>query len=73
MCYYVCEYSPVLFSLFCGVTFILSIDINECELERDNCHIYATCSDIVGSFECTCNNGFEGDGVNCTGMYELKI
>ena len=45
---------------------LLSIDINECELETDNCHINADCTDTIGSFECTCNSGFEGDGVNCT-------
>ena len=53
---------------------LLSIDINECELERVNCHMNADCTDIIGSFECTCNRGFEGDGVNCTSMYmSLKM
>ena len=52
---------------------LLSIDINECELETDNCHVYANCTDAMGSFDCTCNSGYEGDGVNCTSMYELKM
>ena len=53
---------------------LLSIDINECELGGDDCHMYATCTDTFGSFECTCNSGFEGDGINCTSMYmSLKI
>ena len=52
---------------------LLSIDINECELETDNCHVYANCTDAMGSFDCTCNSGFVGDGVNCTSMYELKM
>ena len=47
---------------------ILSIDINECELERHNCHMYADCTDTIGSFECTCNSGFEGDGMHCGSM-----
>ena len=42
------------------------IDINECEMEIDNCHENATCNNTFGSFECTCNAGFDGDGVNCT-------
>ena len=42
------------------------IDINECEIEIDNCHEKATCNNTFGSFECTCIAGFEGDGVNCT-------
>lgn len=36
----------------------------------NNCHINATCNDTVGSFECYCNDGFSGDGVNCTGMHD---
>ena len=39
--------------------------MNECEFHMDNCHENATCNDTIGSFICTCNTGFEGDGVNC--------
>ena len=42
------------------------IDIDKCASELDNCHENATCNNTFGSFECTCNAGFEGDGVNCT-------
>ena len=55
------------------VPLLLSIDINECELETDNCHMNADCTDTIGSFECTCNSGFVGDGVNCTSMYMSLI
>ena len=47
-------------------------DIDECDLEVDNCHINATCTNTIGSFKCTCNTGFEGDGVNCTSKYGLE-
>jgi len=42
------------------------IDVDECELTMDNCHVNSTCADVIGSYICTCNNGFDGDGVNCT-------
>ena len=45
----------------------LHTDIDECERDTDNCHVNATCADVIGSFVCTCNSGFEGNGVNCIG------
>ena len=46
---------------------ICSPDINECIETIDNCHMNATCSNTDGSFTCSCNQGFSGDGVNCDG------
>ena len=44
------------------------IDLDECTDGTHNCHnIFATCQNRVGSFECSCNDGFSGDGVNCEG------
>ena len=42
-------------------------DIDECDMDTDNCHSYATCNNTIGSFTCTCDEGFMGDGVNCAG------
>ena len=33
----------------------------------DSCHENAMCINIVASFMCTCNVGFTGDGITCTG------
>ena len=44
------------------------VDIDECNLDTHNCDVNANCTDTDGSFNCTCNQGYEGDGVNCTGM-----
>ena len=50
-----------------------SADINECELETYPCSPNANCTDTDGSFSCTCREGFEGDGFNCTGMYNKVL
>ena len=42
-------------------------DIPECEREIDDCDPNATCTNTFGSYVCTCNTGFTGDGVICTG------
>ena len=44
-------------------------DIDECQF--DVCDKNANCSDVDGSFECTCNTGFSGDGITCFGMLPL--
>ena len=44
------------------------LDIDECLEFTDMCHVNATCSDTVGSYECFCLKGFEGNGTFCEGM-----
>ena len=46
-------------------------DIDECALNTDNCNANAACADTEGSFTCTCNQGYEGNGVTCTSMISL--
>ena len=48
------------------------VDFDECINEVDTCHEQANCTNTFGSFECTCNAGFEGDGVNCTSKCEAS-
>ena len=54
-------------TLFIIPLIIQSPDVNECELEIHTCRSNANCTDTDGSFNCTCGEGFEGDGFNCTG------
>ena len=41
-------------------------DINECNGTND-CDENAQCNNTIGSYSCTCNVGYVGDGLNCTG------
>ena len=42
-------------------------DIDECTTDNGGCSSKASCSNTVGSFTCTCENGYSGDGFTCTG------
>ncbi|XP_041012967.1 wall-associated receptor kinase 2-like [Juglans microcarpa x Juglans regia] len=43
-------------------------DINECQVRKRACKAPAKCTNIEGSFTCTCPDGYEGDGnINGTG------
>ena len=44
------------------------IDEDECSL-NGTCLENATCTNIPGSFVCTCNNGFTGNQTYCEGIF----
>ena len=47
---------------------LLSLDMNECLLETDECDTNANCTNTEGSYYCTCNQGYDGDGFFCSGI-----
>ena len=51
-------------------------DINECLIGTDNCLSptdNAVCTNTPGSFECSCLEGYEGDGIiSCTDIDECS-
>ena len=49
------------------LTFLYSSDIDECSIDNDCDSVNAKCEDTVGSYRCTCNVGFEGNGIVCEG------
>ena len=48
-------------------------DIDECTAGTDNCDANATCANTTGSFTCTCNAGYSGDGVTCSNNDECTL
>ena len=46
-------------------------DIDECS-QGSPCDSNATCVNNAGSFTCTCNSGYSGNGTTCTGKNECR-
>jgi hypothetical protein len=47
------------------------VDVNECQ--SSPCGNNATCNNTGGSYNCSCIQGFEGDGLNCSGKIVLPF
>ncbi len=41
--------------------------MDECQSEEYDCGVNAQCNNTFGSFNCTCLQGYVGDGMNCSG------
>ena len=50
----------------CFRSYCCYIDIDECSDGSHTCDSNALCTNTDGSFNCTCDNGYEGDGFNCS-------
>ena len=46
---------------------IMLTDVDECTKGIDHCHVNVTCNNTEGSYNCSCKNGFTGDGFVCEG------
>ena len=51
------------------VTYITFSDIDECALATHDCHLNANCTNMNGTHNCTCNDGYSGDGFTCEGRF----
>ncbi|XP_078382666.1 uncharacterized protein LOC144665310 isoform X2 [Oculina patagonica] len=45
---------------FCDM---LSEDLDECSASKPVCHVKAQCQNNIGSYNCSCNDGYVGDGL----------
>ena len=48
------------------------LDINECAKGTHTCSADAVCNNTNGSYNCTCNPGYYGDGWVCQGKFILN-
>lgn len=46
---------------------------DQCMYDNGRCHSNAECSNVNNTAECTCKNGFSGNGVLCTGPFGIFI
>jgi len=44
-------------------------DIDECVAQTHDCSPNADCANADGTFQCTCNGGFAGEGKTCNGRF----
>ena len=54
---------------FLFLFYCLFSDIDECTNATHNCHYNATCTNLDGSFNCTCDPGYMGNGTYCEGKF----
>ena len=59
--------ASTLFTCITNLLLSFELDINECS--SNPCDTNAGCTDVPGSFSCTCNSGYSGDGLTCQSEY----
>jgi hypothetical protein len=48
-------------------------DVDECDLGTADCDANATCANTAGSFTCTCDENYVGDGKSCTSALDCAL
>ena len=46
----------------------LFLDLDECKEKTHQCDVNANCTNIPGSYNCTCRPGYTGNGSICNGI-----
>ena len=68
MCVCVC----VTLAIELSSTTLFLTDTNECNEDPYPCGADATCHNTDGSYYCVCNQGYRGNGENCTDIDECS-
>ena len=56
-----------IYDQYCSIKrFFIFTDIDECA--TNPCHADGTCTNIPGTFQCACNQGYSGNGLVCLSM-----
>ena len=50
---------------FCLLVPLYFTDIDECELDVDDCDVNSDCVNTEGSYECVCLTGYSSNGETC--------
>ena len=59
--------------LAAAVSCVVHIDLDECALNTHNCDANAICTNTPGHFQCTCDTGYDGNGVSCGGNVSVSL
>jgi len=51
---------------------VVSVDIDECASNTHKCDLHSSCVNTIGSYKCSCFDGFSGTGLKCTGYLLSK-
>ena len=70
-------FPQIVYSLLCRSSirnvslslFILLTDNDECKDGTHICAANATCINTDGSYNCSCDSGYEGDGFTCSSKF----
>ena len=69
----VVQCASIVYRVYSIIFFLLLLtDDDECENGLHNCDKNANCTNTIGSFECTCRDGFIGNGTTCICNYCLN-
>ena len=59
-------------NIYVDIWSLMSLDVDECSEESDDCDSNADCTNTDGSFTCVCKTGWTGDGTTCSGLIVIS-